>query len=346
MFFIIGIWGAKTRRVKAAIYLILYTLFGSIFLFFSLLLILLECGNTSFMLMYSLDISLKKQIILALFMFLAFAAKVPIFPLHIWLPEAHVEAPTAGSVVLAGLLLKLGGYGLIRVLLPVCYKAFFFFMPLIYTLTLLGILYTSLTALRQVDLKRIIAYSSIAHMNLVVLGIFSCNLHGIQGAIFLMIGHGLVSSALFFLIGFLYDKYHTKQIYYFGGIVQVMPMFSTIFLLFCLSNLGFPGTCSFVGEFILFTGILDLNKVVLFISALGTILCLIYTMFMYSRIVFGALNTTFILVWQDLDKRELYILLPILFLVFNFGIFPNLILDTTYTSVLFLVEAIKNLRAI
>jgi len=219
-------------------------------------------------------------------------------------------------------------------------------MPMIYTLTLLSILYASLTALRQVDLKRIVAYSSIAHMNLVVLGIFSCNLQGIQGAIFFMLAHGLVSSGLFFLIGFLYDKYHTKQIYYYGGIAQVMPIFSIFFLLFCLANLGFPGTCGFVGEFILFAGILDLNRSVLCVSALGTILCLIYTMFMYNRVVFGTLNTTFISVWQDLDKKELYILTPILALVCILGIFPNLVLDTTYASVLFLVETLKSLRTV
>jgi NADH-quinone oxidoreductase subunit M len=345
IFFIIGVWGSKTRRVKATFYLILYTLFGSIFLYLALFLLLLECGNTSFIIIYALDLSLDKQITLAILMFLAFAVKIPLFPLHIWLPEAHVEAPTAGSVILAGLLLKLGGYGLIRIFLPLCYKALAFFLPLVYTLTLLSILYASLTTLRQVDLKRIVAYSSIAHMNLVVLGIFSCNLHGIQGAIFLMLSHGLVSSALFFLIGFLYDKYHTKQIYYYGGVVQVMPVFSIFFLLFCLANFGFPGTSSFIGELLLFVGILDLNKIVLLIAALATILCLVYTMFMYNRIVFGTLNTTFITAWQDLDKKEIYILSPILILVIIFGVFPNLVLDTTYTSSLFLVESVANLRA-
>lgn len=251
-----------------------------------------------------------------------------------------MEAPTAGSVILAGLLLKLGGYGFIKFLLPVFSVGTFYYVPLVYTLSCLSLLYASLATLRQLDLKRIIAYSSIAHMNLGVLGIFSCNIQGIQGSLFLMVAHGIVSSAMFFMVGVIYDKYHTRLLDYYGGLVQVMPLFSIYLLLFCLANVGLPGTCNFIGELLCFVGVLDLNFFVTFISLIGTIISVLYTIFFYNRLVFGNIKIKYILVWQEMTKREHAIVLPLGILTFVFGIFPNFILDTSICSVMFLVECL------
>jgi len=212
------------------------------------------------------------------------------------LPEAHVEAPTSGSVILAGLLLKLGGYGFLKFLLPVLSEGTYYYLPLVYTLSCLSIVYASLTTLRQLDLKRIIAYSSIAHMNLGVLGIFSCTIQGIQGSLFLMIAHGIVSSAMFFMVGVLYDKYHTRLLDYYGGLAQVMPIFSIYMLIFCLANVGLPGTCNFIGELLVFFGILDINFFITFVALIGTVLSVLYTIFFYNRLVFGNIKFKYITV--------------------------------------------------
>lgn len=234
----------------------------------------------------------------------------------------------------------MGGYGFLKFLLPVFSEGTYFYLPLVYTLSCLSILYASLTTLRQLDLKRIIAYSSIAHMNLGVLGIFSCNIQGIQGSIFLMIAHGIVSSAMFFMVGVLYDKYHTRLIDYFGGLVHVMPIFSVYLLIFCLANVGLPGTCNFIGELLVFFGILDINFIVTFISLIGTVISVLYTIFFYNRLVFGNAKIKYISVWHDMTKKEHNIVLPLGILTFVFGIFPNFILDTTTCSVMFLVACI------
>jgi len=268
----------------------------------------------------------------------AFSIKIPTIPMHVWLPEAHVEAPTAGSVILAGLLLKLGGYGFIRILLTIFSKTTFFFLPLTDTFAIISIIYASLTTIRQIDMKRIIAYSSVAHMNLVVLGIFSGNIQGIAGSIFLMIAHGIVSSALFFLIGVVYDKYGTRIIYYYGGLAKTMPLFSCHLLFFCLANVGLPGTCNFIGELVVFIGLVDRNFIVLLIAVTGVVLSVLYTMFFCNRIIFGNLNVNYIFLYKDITFRELSIIFPLTFLTFFLGFYPDVIFDTILTSISINVE--------
>jgi proton-translocating NADH-quinone oxidoreductase chain M len=341
MFLLIGSLGSRERKIKAAFYLFIYTLIGSVLLLFSIIIIYLETGNTSFTLLSFNTFSFKKESVLWLLCYIAFSVKTPTFPLHIWLPEAHVEAPTVGSVILAGLLLKLGGYGFIKFLLPVFSQATIYYLPLVYTAALLSILYSSFAALRQLDLKRIIAYSSIAHMNLGVLGIFSCNIQGIQGGLFLMLAHGIVSSGLFFLVGVLYDKYHTRLIDYYGGLSQVMPLFSTYLFLLCLANIGVPGTCNFIGELLCFLGVLDTNFFVTIIALVGTVVSVLYTIFFYNRLIFGNLKVKYISTWHEITFREHAIVFPLVVLTYTFGIYPNIILDTTVCTVMLLVEVIQ-----
>lgn len=258
---------------------------------------------------------------------MAFAIKIPMFPFHIWLPEAHVEAPTIGSVILASLLLKLGGYGFIRFTIPMFPEATEFFRPLIFTLCIISILYASLTTIRQIDLKRIIAYSSIAHMNIIVLGLFSNNQQGIDGAIYLMIAHGITSSALFFCVGILYDRYHTRLLMYYGGLVQVMPIFSTFFLIFTLANMGFPGTCNFIGELLVLYGLLQQNTIVTFFGATGIILSAVYSIWLYNRVIFGTLKIKYNQNYIDITKLEYHILLVLIISTFILGCNSNIILD-------------------
>lgn len=257
------------------------------------------------------------------------------FPTHLWLPEAHVEAPTEGSIVLASLLLKLGGYGFIRWLIPLFPEASQYFSPLVYTLCVLAIIHASLTALRQVDLKKIVAYSSVAHMSLAVLGIFSFTFQGIHGSVFLMLAHGLVSGALFLLIGVLYDRYHTRLITYYGGLAQTMPVFSSLFLLFTLANISLPGTCNFVGELLVFVGIFEDNSLIALISGLGIVLSAAYSIWLCNRLIFTSLNTKYIPKFMDINAIEMQSVAPLAFLAILFGIFPSVILNYTTFSVLY-----------
>lgn len=239
---------------------------------------------------------------------------------------------------MAGLLLKLGGYGFIRVLLLILVNGTVYFLPLVDTLAIISIVYASLTTIRQVDMKRIIAYSSVAHMNLVVLGIFSTNVQGVSGSIFLMIAHGIVSSALFFLIGIVYDKYGTRIIYYYGGLVQTMPLFAFQLLFFCMANVGLPGTCNFIGEAVVFFGLIDRNFIVAFISVTGVILSVLYTIFFCNRLIFGNLNINYIIIYKDMTFREMCIISPLTFLTLFLGFYPDVIFDTILASVSINVE--------
>ena len=269
---------------------------------------------------------------------MAFAVKVPMIPVHIWLPEAHAEAPTSGSVVLAGILLKLGGYGLLRFLIPVLPEATDFFLPLVLTLSVVSILYSSLTTLRQIDLKKIIAYSSVAHMNVGLLGLFSLNVQGIEGALVLMIGHGIVSSTLFLLVGVLYDRHHTRLVRYYGGLTQVMPAFSAFFLFFSLANMGLPGTSNFVGEILVFIGLFKRSQVATFAAAWGMVLGAGYSLWLHNRINLGTLKTKHISNFVDLTRLELTVASCMCALCLVLGVYPKPVLDVLHAPVLMILS--------
>ncbi|XP_035819506.1 NADH-ubiquinone oxidoreductase chain 4 [Zea mays] len=335
---IIGVWGSRQRKIKAAYQFFLYTLLGSVFMLLAILLILLQTGTTDLQILLTTEFSERRQILLWIAFFASFAVKVPMVPVHIWLPEAHVEAPTAGSVILAGILLKLGTYGFLRFSIPMFPEATLCFTPFIYTLSAIAIIYTSLTTLRQIDLKKIIAYSSVAHMNLVTIGMFSLNIPGIGGSILLMLSHGLVSSALFLCVGVLYDRHKTRLVRYYGGLVSTMPNFSTIFFFFTLANMSLPGTSSFIGEFLILVGAFQRNSLVATLAALGMILGAAYSLWLYNRVVSGNLKPDFLYKFSDLNGREVFIFLPFLVGVVWMGVYPKVFLDCMHTSVSNLVQ--------
>ena len=279
-----------------------------------------------------------EQKILWFTFFLAFAAKVPMIPVHLWLPEAHVEAPTAGSVILAGVLLKLGTYGFIRFSLPLLPEASFYFAPFVYTISLVGIVYTSLTAIRQSDFKRIIAYTSVAHMNVVMLGIFSFNNIGIEGALLQSLSHGFVASALFVIIGVVYERYKTRLVKYYGGLVHTMPLYIFIFLFFTMANIGFPGTSGFIGEFLIFVGSFKVNTSITFFGATGMILGGCYALWLFNRIAYGNLKNKYLVKTLDINKRELFIFLPLIIYTLIFGLIPDFYLSSVHMSVNNLIE--------
>jgi proton-translocating NADH-quinone oxidoreductase chain M len=327
IFLIVGIWGSRRRRIRASYMLFLYTLLGSVLMLLAILVMYFQVGTTDYQILLTSNFSDNKQKILWLAFFVSFAAKIPMVPVHIWLPEAHVEAPTTGSVILAGILLKLGSYGFIRFSLPLFPFGSVFYSPFIYTVATVSIVYTSLTAVRQTDLKRIIAYASIAHMNLIMLGLFSLNMQGVEGSVMQMISHGIVSSALFLGVGVIYDRHHTRLLKYYGGLVQVMPLFITLFLVFIFANAALPGTCNFVGEVMLFTGIFQDNVIITFFSATGIILSGAYSLWLFNRIAYGNLKVSFIKGFSDLNRREFYIFAPLAFLTILFGIYPDPIIN-------------------
>lgn len=341
MFIVIGIWGSRERKIRAAYMFFLYTLFGSLFMLLGLVLIFFETGTIDFNYLIEYNVfSVNRQLFLWFGFFIAFAVKMPMVPVHIWLPEAHVEAPTAGSVLLAGILLKLGSYGFIRFCLLLFPGATLFFRPLVFVLAVVAIIYTSLTALRQSDIKRVIAYASVAHINATLLGIFSFNLSGFEGAVFQIIGHGIVSGGLFFCIGVLYDRHHSRMINYYSGVVQTMPLFSFIFLVLIMSNIALPGTISFVGEFLIFSGVIGVSFLAAFFGSTGMFLGGGYSLWLYNRIVYGNIKTQFISVSYDLLRREFFVFFPLVFCSIFIGFFPNFFFETIHMSSLVIVERI------
>tara|TARA_Y100001970_G_C14259053_1_gene878020 strand:- start:5091 stop:6632 length:1542 start_codon:yes stop_codon:yes gene_type:complete len=332
MYLIIGIWGGS-RRVYSAFKFFLYTLVGSVLFLLAILWIYIEVGTTDIPTIMAYDFSSEAQIWLWLAMFASFAVKVPMWPFHTWLPDAHVEAPTSGSVILAGVLLKMGGYGFLRFSLPMLPEASHFFAPLVFALSVVAIIYTSLVALVQQDMKKLIAYSSVAHMGIVTIGIFSLNQQGIEGGIFQMLSHGIVSAALFLCVGVIYDRIHTREIAAYGGLVHRMPIYAFTFLIFTLASVGLPGTSGFVGEMLVFVGIFKANTWIAMLSLTGIILGAAYMLWLYRRIIFGELTKDNLKSIADLNLRELAIFIPLIGLALLMGIYPSPFLSVLHVSV-------------
>ena len=338
MFLIIGVWGSRERKIRAAFFFFLYTFLGSVLMLLSILYIYYRVGTTDYEILLTFSFTTLEQKLLWLAFFASFATKVPMVPVHLWLPEAHVEAPTSGSVILAGVLLKLGTYGFIRFSFPLFSKACFYFTPVVYAISVVGIVYTSLTAIRQSDFKRIIAYTSVAHMNLVMIGLFSFNVIGIEGAILQSLSHGFVASALFLIIGVVYERYSTRAVKYFGGLAHVMPIYVLIFLFFTMSNIGLPGTGSFTGEFLILTGSFKTNTSITFLSATGMVLGGCYSLWLFNRISYGNLKTQYIQKYSDINKREFLTFLPLILSTVVLGIYPEIFLQSIHMSTNLLIE--------
>lgn len=337
MYLIIGIWGSRERKIRAVYLFFFYTLWGSLLTLVGILYIYSQTGTLNFEYLVSYPFTFTEQLFLWGAFFLSFASKIPMFPMHIWLPEAHVEAPTVGSVLLAGILLKLGVYGFLRYNITLFFDASIYFSPLVYLLSVIGVIYASLSALRQTDLKRIIAYSSIAHMNLVVLGIFSFNISGIEGSIIQSISHGFVSGGMFLLIGILYNRYHTRFLHYYGGLVHFMPIFSGLFLIFTMANIALPGTSSFIGEFLLLLGIYKENTITAVFSALGVILSGSYSLWLYNRVIFGNIKISYTQLFADINFREFIIMFSLLIFVLVLGISPNIFMRRIHACSTFIM---------
>lgn len=333
MYLVIGIWGSRTRKIKAGYQFFLYTLIGSVLMLLGIFGLYFEIGSTDYQLISNFCLSDRRQILLWFFFFISFAVKVPMVPFHIWLPEAHVEAPTAGSVILAGILLKMGTYGLLRFSVALFPEGSFFFVPMVYCMSVIAVIYTSLTTLRQIDLKKIIAYSSVAHMGFVTIGIFSLNLQGLEGSLLIMLSHGFISSGLFLCIGILYERHHTRLLKYYAGLAQVLPIFSLNFLFFSMANLGFPGTSSFVGEFTSLVGAFETNTTVAVLAALGMIFGAAYSLWLCNRMLFGIIHIEYISQYHDMSRRELATLLPLIVATFWMGICPEIFLDVFHISI-------------
>jgi NADH-quinone oxidoreductase subunit M len=332
MFIIIGVWGGK-RRVYASFKFFLYTLLGSVLMLLAIMAMYWTAGTTDITALLKYEFPAGMQTWLWLAFFASFAVKMPMWPVHTWLPDAHVEAPTAGSVILAGILLKMGGYGFLRFSLPMFPLASDMFAPFVFTLSIVAIIYTSLVALMQEDMKKLIAYSSVAHMGYVTMGIFAANAQGLQGAIFQMLSHGLVSGALFLCVGVIYDRMHTREIAAYGGLVNNMPKYAVAFLIFTMANVGLPGTSSFVGEFLTLMGAFRVNTWVAFFATLGVILSAAYGLWLYRRVIFGTLDKESLKGLLDLTTREKAILYPLVILVIFYGVYPKPVFNATAVSV-------------
>ncbi|WP_011580374.1 MULTISPECIES: NADH-quinone oxidoreductase subunit M [Chelativorans] len=340
MFIIIGVWGGK-RRVYASFKFFLYTLAGSVLMLLAMMAMFWQSGTTDIPTLLTHAFPVQMQYWLWIAFFASFAVKMPMWPVHTWLPDAHVEAPTAGSVILAGILLKMGGYGFLRFSLPMFPEASAEFAPFVFTLSVVAIIYTSLVAMMQDDIKKLIAYSSVAHMGFVTMGIFAMNEQGVQGAIFQMLSHGLVSGALFLCVGVIYDRMHTREISAYGGLVNNMPKYAVAFMVFTMANVGLPGTSGFVGEFLTLFAAFQVNTWVAFFATTGVVLSAAYALWLYRRVIFGALTKESLKGLTDLSLREKTILYPLVALVIFFGVYPSALIDTTTASVSALLDHVS-----
>jgi NADH-quinone oxidoreductase subunit M len=337
MFLIIGIWGGP-RRVYASFKFFLYTLAGSLLMLLAIMAIYSEAGTTDIPTLLTHGFPASMQTWLWFAFLASFAVKLPMWPVHTWLPDAHVEAPTAGSVILAGILLKMGGYGFLRFSIPMFPLASAQFAPLIFALSVIAIIYTSLVALAQEDVKKLIAYSSVAHMGFVTIGVFTLTLQGLQGGIFQMLSHGIVSGALFLCVGVIYDRVHTREISAYGGLADRMPIYAFCFMVFTLANIGLPGTSGFVGEFLSLLGAFRINTWVAFLAATGVILSAAYALWLYGRVIFGRLEKPALKYIDDLTWREVAVMAPLVVLTIVFGFYPGPILDASAVSVEALIK--------
>jgi len=337
MFLIIGVWGGP-RRVYATFKFFLYTLLGSVLMLLAILYMYLQVGTTDIPTLMNAGFDPAWQRWLWLALFAAFAVKIPMWPFHTWLPDAHVEAPTAGSVVLAAVLLKMGAYGFLRFSIPMLPDATAYFTPLVFSLSVVAIIYTSLVALMQEDMKKLIAYSSVAHMGFVTIGIFSFTVQGVEGGLIVMLSHGLVSGALFLVVGVVYDRIHSRLIERYGGLVHRMPVYAATFMIFTLANVGLPGTSGFVGEFLVLVGIFQVNTWVAMLATTGIVLSAAYALWLYRRVIFGTLGKADLADILDMNKREILIFAPLLALVILFGVYPAPLLDVMHVSVAQLIE--------
>ena len=341
MFLIIGIWGGE-RRVYATFKFFLFTLAGSVFMLLAIIAIYMETGTTNITYLLQFDLAPSLQYIFWLAFFTSFAVKIPMWPVHTWLPDAHVEAPTAGSVILAGVLLKMAGYGFIRFSLGIFPIASSYFAPFIFTLSIIAIIYASLVALVQNDMKKLIAYSSVAHMGFVTLGIFTFTLQGIEGAIIQMLSHGIISAALFLCVGVVYDRIHTREIDRYGGLVNRMPLYAFAFMIFIMASIGLPGTSGFVGEFLVLLSIFSVNTYFAVFATSGVVLAAAYSLWLYRKVIFGSLIKDDLQDILDLSYREIIILFPLAFLTIFFGFYPQPLIDIIEPSTIQLITNIAN----
>ena len=344
MFLIIGIWGGE-RRIYASFKFFLYTLFGSVLMLIAIIFIYQNANSMDIGYLQGNFFSKKAQIYLWLAFFASFAVKIPMWPFHTWLPDAHVEAPTAGSVILAGVLLKMGGYGFIRFSVGILPEATNYFTPLIMSLSIIAIVYTSLVALAQTDMKKLIAYSSVAHMGMVTIGIFLVNQQGLEGAMIQMISHGIVSAALFLCVGIIYERMHTREIAFYGGLVNKMPKYSVALMIFMLASIGLPGTSGFIGEFLIILGAFKYNTFIALFAASGIVLGAVYMLYLYKNIIFGVLLNEKLKNILDLDIREKIVLYPLIIIIIFIGIFPNIFLDPMRLSIELIISNYESANA-